>query len=304
MNQTHLPNSHRIGFHYYPDTWHFRRDDLETWLPRLVELGAAWLTVLAPAERAIPESFIRGVLSAGIQPLLHFSLPVGQPAPLETVRLLLELYCPLGCATGGVLPAAQRPLQLACGSLGQERPGRALPGRFHPLSAGSPGTGIDGHHPAAGTGRRLLGPIISAHSLAQPATAQRWQIVGVAGDRRLCLDQRTPANLGCRRAGTLARGAAVCHPGRTARPAGFSHFRLVPGHLPAGTRLSAASLSPARRAATAIRFITGTGPGCPLEPRPAKPERRPLGSRRPGFGAGGGRRERGCQSLQLLAAGG
>jgi hypothetical protein len=92
MNQIKFPHSDRIGFHYYPDTHHFRQSDLETWLPRLVELGAAWLTVLAPAERAIPESFIRGLLSTGIQPLLHFCLPVGQPAPVETLRLLLGLY--------------------------------------------------------------------------------------------------------------------------------------------------------------------------------------------------------------------
>jgi hypothetical protein len=96
MNQTRFPNSHRIGFHYFPDTWHFRQSDLETWLPRLVELGAAWLTVLAPAERAIPEGFIRGLLSAGVQPLLHFCLPVGQPAPTETLRLLLGSYARWG----------------------------------------------------------------------------------------------------------------------------------------------------------------------------------------------------------------
>ena len=24
MNQTHLPNPNRIGFHYYPDPWHYR----------------------------------------------------------------------------------------------------------------------------------------------------------------------------------------------------------------------------------------------------------------------------------------
>ena len=96
MDQTHLPNTHRIGFHYYPDTWHYRQSDLETWLPRLAELGASWLTVLAPAERAIPESFISGLLSAGVQPLLHFCLQAGQPAPLETISLLLGAYARWG----------------------------------------------------------------------------------------------------------------------------------------------------------------------------------------------------------------
>lgn len=96
MNPTHLPTPNRIGFHYYPDTRHYRQADLETWLPRLDELGAAWLTLVAPCERAIPESFISALLSAGVQPLLHFPLPLGQPAPLEALSLLLEAYARWG----------------------------------------------------------------------------------------------------------------------------------------------------------------------------------------------------------------
>jgi hypothetical protein len=96
MNPDYLPNPHRIGFHYYPDLWHYRQADLETWLPRLAELGASWLTLLAPLERAIPEGFIHGLLSAGVQPLLHFCLQPGKPAPLETLRLLLGAYARWG----------------------------------------------------------------------------------------------------------------------------------------------------------------------------------------------------------------
>lgn len=98
MNLTHLPNPsfRRVGFHYYPDTWHYRQADMETWLPRLSELGASWLTLLAPAERAIPEDFIRGLLAAKIQPVLHFDLHISQPAPVDTMRLLLGAYAGWG----------------------------------------------------------------------------------------------------------------------------------------------------------------------------------------------------------------
>ena len=82
----------RLGFHYFPDTLHYRDSDLETWLPELQSLGAAWLTMLAPSNRAIPEPFIRSLLVAGIQPLLHFHLNIHNPPNLEEMRFLLETY--------------------------------------------------------------------------------------------------------------------------------------------------------------------------------------------------------------------
>ena len=35
----------RIGFHYFPDTLHYRDVDVNTWLPELQALAASWLTV-------------------------------------------------------------------------------------------------------------------------------------------------------------------------------------------------------------------------------------------------------------------
>ena len=57
----------RIGFHYFPDTQHYRQSDLQTWLPLLHELGAGWLTLQAPDNRAIPEAFIRGLIDGGAE---------------------------------------------------------------------------------------------------------------------------------------------------------------------------------------------------------------------------------------------
>ena len=90
------PTDHRIGFHYFPDTRHYRQSDLETWLPRLVEMGASWLTLLAPAERAIPEDFIQVLLSARIQPVLHFRLRTAEPVPVDSLRLLFNAYARWG----------------------------------------------------------------------------------------------------------------------------------------------------------------------------------------------------------------
>lgn len=86
----------RIGFHYFPDADHFREDDLKTWLPRLQSLGAAWLILLAPPGRAIPEAFLGGLMRGGIEPVLHFPLPLGAPPASEELTVLFETYARWG----------------------------------------------------------------------------------------------------------------------------------------------------------------------------------------------------------------
>jgi len=86
----------RLGFHYFPDTLHYRMDDLGFWLPELNQLGAAWVTLLAPAERAIPEFFLNGLLAANIQPVLHYQLPFHQHLSNESFRLLFSNYARWG----------------------------------------------------------------------------------------------------------------------------------------------------------------------------------------------------------------
>jgi hypothetical protein len=86
----------RLGLHYFPDTHHYRQRDLDIWLPRLRALGAAWLTLIAPPERAIPEGFVRGLLQAGIEPLLHFHLPLVSPPHADTLKSLFAPYARWG----------------------------------------------------------------------------------------------------------------------------------------------------------------------------------------------------------------
>lgn len=86
----------RLGFHYFPDTRHFTQNDLNTWLPRLKELGARWLTLVAPTNRAVPEAFLRGLLQAGIEPVLHFYISIASAHSVETLRLLFKAYASWG----------------------------------------------------------------------------------------------------------------------------------------------------------------------------------------------------------------
>lgn len=88
--------NNRLGFHYYPDASHFTDSDLRTWLPELKQLGANWLTLVAPRDRAIPEAFLTGLLQAGIEPILHFHLPLTSPPAPEEMALLFSSYARWG----------------------------------------------------------------------------------------------------------------------------------------------------------------------------------------------------------------
>ncbi len=90
------PLNTRLGIHYLPDTLHYRARDLSAWLPQLQSLGITWLILKAPLERAIPEPFLTGLLSAGIEPVLHFEAVLSQPPNLEALRPLLEVYASWG----------------------------------------------------------------------------------------------------------------------------------------------------------------------------------------------------------------
>jgi hypothetical protein len=82
----------RIGFHYFQDTNHYRQRDLETWLPELNAMKTSWLVLFAPTDRAIPEPFLRGILDANIEPVLHFHLSPDRLPPFEDLSMLFQVY--------------------------------------------------------------------------------------------------------------------------------------------------------------------------------------------------------------------
>jgi hypothetical protein len=98
MKSPALPiRSNRFGFQYFEDHNHYREYDLSIWLPILKTLGASWLLLKCPPNRAIPENFITSLVEAGIEPILHFSTPVdGLPNPTDIEPILLS-YQRWGC---------------------------------------------------------------------------------------------------------------------------------------------------------------------------------------------------------------
>jgi hypothetical protein len=77
----------RLGYHYYPDDHHYSQEDLETWLPRLHSLGARWLTLQSNDGRTVPEAFVRGLLEANIQPVIHITSQIGAVQPADLIPL-------------------------------------------------------------------------------------------------------------------------------------------------------------------------------------------------------------------------
>jgi len=101
MKASFLPRSplsagRRLGFHYFPDTLHFRDADLNTWIPKLQDLKAAWLVLQSETGRAIPESFLNGLIESGIEPVVHFKRPIDIALDLREIRPLLESYAKWG----------------------------------------------------------------------------------------------------------------------------------------------------------------------------------------------------------------
>ena len=86
----------RYGFYYYPDTAHYRENDALRWVPELRALGAGWLTLLASTERAIPENFLKPLLDADIQPIIHLPLPTSISGLTDEVGVFCEAYAHWG----------------------------------------------------------------------------------------------------------------------------------------------------------------------------------------------------------------
>lgn len=94
---TPLPiRSTRIGFHYYPDTLHYRESDLSRWLPEWNALGVSWLVLRSETQRAIPETFLNGLLQAGIEPIIQIHQPLTSTPDLKGMGTLLEVYAHWG----------------------------------------------------------------------------------------------------------------------------------------------------------------------------------------------------------------
>jgi hypothetical protein len=85
----------RLGFHYYPDEQHYTARDSQEWLPILGSLGAKWIVLRSSLQRAVPEDFIKGLLTAGIQPVVHIALRL-EEVDQQGLSSILSAYAKWG----------------------------------------------------------------------------------------------------------------------------------------------------------------------------------------------------------------
>lgn len=90
-----LPTS-RVGFHYFQDSDHYRQEDLECWVKKIKDVGAAWMVLKGEVKQAIPEEFISGLIKERIEPIIHFALDLSNPTPAEGLDSLLSAYAKWG----------------------------------------------------------------------------------------------------------------------------------------------------------------------------------------------------------------
>ena len=88
--------NNRLGFHYFQDTNHYLERDLAQVLPELRSLDSAWLILKSRHTVAIPEEFITGLVSEGIQPIVHFDFQVNSNIRPEDIRILITQYAKWG----------------------------------------------------------------------------------------------------------------------------------------------------------------------------------------------------------------
>jgi hypothetical protein len=88
--------SNLLGFHYFPDSAHYTNKDLNFALEHLSKLNAGWLVLRSEATRAIPETFIAGLINKGITPIIHFPLSLPNSPSAADIKAILNAYAKWG----------------------------------------------------------------------------------------------------------------------------------------------------------------------------------------------------------------
>ena len=74
MNLLDYPRPKRdtgIGFHWFPDHYHYEKRYFDTFVPEMKAMGASWLLVLSDGLNTVPDWFLRGLIENDIEPIIR-----------------------------------------------------------------------------------------------------------------------------------------------------------------------------------------------------------------------------------------
>jgi hypothetical protein len=60
-----------LGFHWFPDHYHYEQRYFNTFVPELKAMGASWLLVLSDGLNTIPDWFLKGLMEQNIEPIIR-----------------------------------------------------------------------------------------------------------------------------------------------------------------------------------------------------------------------------------------
>ena len=87
---------YRHGLHYYHDTSHFTQADLNSWLPILKDLQAAWLVLQSHTADNIPPKFLGDLIESNIQPIISINPYLEKTYEISSYASLFEGYANSG----------------------------------------------------------------------------------------------------------------------------------------------------------------------------------------------------------------
>jgi hypothetical protein len=85
-----------IGFHWFPDVFHYHKANFDTFAPILSKLGTSWLLLLSEPAKPVPEFFIKGLLERNIEPIIRVYTPTVQAINQQDLRQLCQTYANWG----------------------------------------------------------------------------------------------------------------------------------------------------------------------------------------------------------------
>jgi hypothetical protein len=89
-------NDTGVGFHWFPDYYHYEQRYFDTFVPELKAMGASWLLVLSDGLKKIPDWFLRGLIERNIEPIIRIYTSYVSFIDQAGLREVCKYYASLG----------------------------------------------------------------------------------------------------------------------------------------------------------------------------------------------------------------